>query len=112
MAKCVKIKDGSKVLLGISIRSTNTLEEVKIAIGYNWLKANRIYLCIQPLRFEHGLEIFLLGYFVKIYLAFVNYGELTDQVHEEWKTAHRVIVNSDDSDIKQHLQHAYEADIL
>ena len=112
LVESVKAKEGSKLLMGFAFRSENTLEEIKIAIGYEWLRGNRIYLRLNTLGFDHGLEMYLLGYFVKIHPSFVCYTDLQDVVYSAWQEAHQVVRNLDGEDIKQQLQHAYEAGIL
>jgi hypothetical protein len=81
-----KIEKGKslKVVLGFYLQSTMTLNELKTAVDRNWLQQQQIYLRPQRMSFEHGTDLFLLGYLVQEHPFTANLDQLEADTSAKW----------------------------
>ena len=112
MVESIKARDGSKVLMGFSLRGCVSLEDLKMSISYDWLRKNSLYIRLHPLGFKHGLDMYLLGYFIRIHPRFVCFETLRETIRLEWHKAFEELSVSDDPAIKRQLHLAYAAKAL
>jgi hypothetical protein len=108
----VKARDGSRVLLGFTFRSSASLEEVKRAISYEWLRRNNIYIRLHPLGFDNGLDMHLIGYFTHVHPRFACLFSLREEIKLDWHRAHMALSMSTDPTTTQQLRKAYEGKSL
>jgi hypothetical protein len=105
-----KVETGrtKKVVLGLYMQSTATMQVIKNAIGFPWLRQNQIYIRHQRMSFQHGTDLFLIGYLVKEHPTFANLEILDSEISGKWFDP-APIDDDDDPDTEQSTN--YEARI-
>ena len=81
-----KVEKGKtrKVVLGFYMQSRLHMNDIKAAIGLTWLQNNRIFMRPQRMSFEHGTDLFLIGYLAKEHPLTSNMTNLENEIHEKW----------------------------
>ena len=80
----IKTKKSIKVVLGFYIQSTMNLNDLKTAVDPKWLQQQHIYLRPQRLSFEHGTDLFLIGYLVHEHPFTANLDHLETAISTKW----------------------------
>jgi hypothetical protein len=80
-----------KVVMGFSMTSKFGLAAIKGAIGYSWLQQNRVYLRVQNMSFDAGVDVFLIGYLIKEHPHCMDLEESSDIVLEHWNEIFDII---------------------
>jgi hypothetical protein len=111
-----------KIIVGFFISSKLSLADIKRGIGYNWLHEQNIYLRSQNMLFDHGIDLFLIGYWIKEHPSFMNLAESPAAVMEHWNEMFDIIGHEDDigkeepskeeADIKELFNHLTSNKIL
>jgi hypothetical protein len=70
-----------KAVLGFSIHTSLTLQQLKNIISMHKLQKNHIYFYIQCLDFEHSINLHLMGYIVKEHPTFSNQALLEKDIN-------------------------------
>jgi hypothetical protein len=73
-----------KVLVGFSMTSKLGFAEIKRAIGYSWLHEQKVFLRVQNMPFEHGIDVFLIGYLIKEHPFHMDLENSKDVVLSHW----------------------------
>jgi hypothetical protein len=61
-----------KVTLGFYMASSSSFAEIKNSIGLGWLRRYHVFLRQQHLSFEHGTDLYLMGYIVQEHPSFLT----------------------------------------
>jgi hypothetical protein len=85
-----------KIIVGFFISSKLSLADIKRGIGYNWLQDQHIYLRSQNMSFDHGVDLFLIGYWIKEHPSFMNLIESPAVIMDHWNEMFDIIGHSDD----------------
>ena len=73
-----------KVVLGFYMQSRRNMNDIKSAIGIQWLQHNKIYLRPQRMSFTHGTDLFLIGYLAKEHPLTANMHDLENNIRTKW----------------------------
>jgi hypothetical protein len=81
-----KIEKGNtlKVALGFIVQSTMTLNDLKSAVDPKWLQQHNIFLRPQRMPFEHGTDLFLIGYLDHEHPYTANLDQLENSICAKW----------------------------
>lgn len=97
-----KVEKGKtrKVVLGFYMQSRLHMSDIKAAIGLTWLQNNRIFMRPQRMAFEHGTDLFLIGYLAKEHPLTSNMTNLENEIYEKWfpMPVHTIDGMTDDED--------------
>jgi len=77
-------RGNTKITLGFFMISTANMQRIKLSIGFNWLTQQQIYLRIQRMPFEHGTDLFLMGYATMIHPLVANPSEVEADIRLKW----------------------------
>ena len=80
----VETRGNTKITLGFFMISSATMQRIKLSIGFNWLTQQQIYLRIQRMPFQHGTDLFLMGYATMVHPAVANPAELEEDIRTKW----------------------------
>jgi hypothetical protein len=87
-----------KFIVGFYLRTKLSLADIKRGIGYSWLHDQNIFLRAQSMPFDHGLDVFLIGYWIKEHPSFMNFKESTNDVLRHWNEVFDVLGPDDDKE--------------
>ena len=95
-----KIEQGKslKVVLGFYLQSTMTLNDLKTAVDRKWLQQQQIYLRPQRMSFEHGTDLYLIGYLVQEHPFTANLECLESNISNKWFNPSNILTNTDMTD--------------
>jgi hypothetical protein len=99
-----KVETGrtKKVVLGMYMMSSSNMQNIKTAIGFPWLRQNQIYMRHQRMSFNHGTDLFLIGYLVKEHPTFANLEILESEINGKWFDPDPVLDNDPESEAYIH----------
>ena len=73
-----------KVVLGFYMQSCLYMNDIKSAIGIQWLQQQHIFLRPQRMSFEHGTNLFLIGYLPLEHPTTANMENLEKEIKAKW----------------------------
>jgi hypothetical protein len=73
-----------KVTLGFYMVSKASFSEIKNVIGLGWLRRHHAFLRPQHLSFEHGTDLYLMGYLIQEHPGFACANSLERSLALEW----------------------------
>jgi hypothetical protein len=81
-----KVETGrnNKVVLGLYMMSESNMQTIKTTIGFPWLRQHQIYMRHQRMSFDHGTDLFLIGYLVQEHPNFANLEVLESEIQRKW----------------------------
>jgi hypothetical protein len=62
----------TKVTMGLFMISSANMQRIKLSIGYSWLCEQNIYIRTQRMNFQHGTDLFLMGYKIMVHPMIAN----------------------------------------
>ena len=71
-AETVVTGANTKVTMGFFMISAANMQRIKLSIGYSWLGQQNIYLRIQRMNFQHGTDLFFMGYNTMVHPMVAN----------------------------------------
>ena len=90
-----------KMVMGFFMQSRLHLNDIKSAIGVDWLQQNRIFLRPQRMSFTFGTDLFLIGYLTREHPLTANMENLESKIAEKWlpTPVHTIDKMTDDDDV-------------
>lgn len=94
------------VTFGFFMQSNAPFSVIKNTIGFGWLRKHHVFLRIQHLDFNHGTDLYLLGYIIHENPSFANLKEMEHRLALNWfeKDDRDKIHRSNKSDLIQALK--------
>ena len=92
----VAIGKMKKVALGFFMKTNMTFSAVKIAIGHQWLRDNKVYLREQVMPFQFGTDLSLVGFYTMEHPWFGNVHAVLETITNAWVEATTVSVSAED----------------
>jgi hypothetical protein len=95
-----------KVTLGFYMASSSSFAEIKNSIGLGWLRRYHVFLRQQHLPFEHGTDLYLMGYIVQEHPSFASIGRLERKLALSWYDSddRERIDSSSNTDLKKVIE--------
>ena len=73
-----------KMVLGFYMESKLLMLDIKLAININWLAQQKIFLRPHRMPFNHGTDLFLIGYITQEHPTTVNFEQLEAIISKKW----------------------------
>jgi hypothetical protein len=86
-AETVASGANTKVTMGFFMISSANMQRIKLSIGYSWLGQKNIYLCIQQMSFQHGTDLFFMGYKTMVDPMVANPTAVEKSISKKWYSA-------------------------
>ena len=85
-----------KVAMGFFVRTNLTFANLKVAIGHQWLRDNKVYLREQALPFGFGTDLSLIGFYTMEHPWFGDVQLVLNAIEKAWSEAMTTEINDDD----------------
>lgn len=72
----------TKVTMGFFMMSSANMQRIKLSIGYSWLREQNIYIRTQRMHFQHGTDLFLIGYKIMVHPMIANLSDVENSIRD------------------------------
>ena len=116
-AETVITGTSTKVTMGFFIISAANMQQIKLLIGYSWLHDQNIYIHTQRMNFQHGTDLFLMGYKIMVHPMIANLSEVENSIRDSWyshmdRMAAEHDTNADDQEFLDNLEKLQDAKLI